>query len=76
MQDYLKDVVQHTHQLGTIDTVKVIGTETETRIVALADDKSAVVDAVFKNAHPEFIGTFGMPNLAKLNTIQIGRAHV
>ena len=43
--------------------------ETETRIVALADDKSAVVDAVFKNAHPEFIGTFGMPNLAKLNTI-------
>lgn len=69
MQDYLKDVVQHTHQLGTIDTVKVIGTETETRIVALADDKSAVVDAVFKNAHPEFIGTFGMPNLAKLNTI-------
>jgi len=69
MQDYLKDIVQHTHGLGTIDVVKVIGTDSETRIVALADDKSAVVDATFKNAHPDFIGTFGMPNLAKLNTI-------
>lgn len=69
MQDYLKDIVQHTHGLGTIDTVKVIGTDAETRIVALADDKSAVVDAQFKSAHPDFIGTFGMPNLAKLNTI-------
>ena len=69
MQDYLKDIVQHTHGLGTIDVVKVIGTDSETRIVALADDKSAVVDATFKTAHPDFIGTFGMPNLSKLNTI-------
>jgi hypothetical protein len=69
MQDYLKDIVQHTHGLGTIDLVKVTGTETETRVIALAEDKTVVVDAVFKSAHPDFIGTFGMPNLAKLNTI-------
>lgn len=69
MQDYLKDIVQHTHGLGTIDLVKVTGTDTETRVIALAEDKTAVVDAVFKNAHPDFIGIFGMPNLAKLNTI-------
>jgi hypothetical protein len=69
MQDYLKDIVQHTHGLGTVDLVKVIGDATETRIVALAEDKSAVIDATFKSAHPDFIGTFGMPNLAKLNTI-------
>jgi len=69
MQDYLKDIVQHTHGLGTIDMVKVIGTDSETRIVALAEDKTVVVDAVFKSAHPDFIGTFGMPNLNKLNTI-------
>jgi hypothetical protein len=69
MQDYLKDIVQHTHGLGTIDLVKVIGDANETRIIALAEDKSAVVDATFKSAHPDFIGTFGMPNLAKLNTI-------
>jgi hypothetical protein len=69
MQDYLKDIVQHTHGLGTIDLVKVTGTDTETRVIALAEDKTVVVDAVFKSAHPDFIGTFGMPNLAKLNTI-------
>ena len=69
MQDYLKDIVQHTHGLGTIDLVKVTGTETETRVIALAEDKTVVVDALFKSAHPDFIGTFGMPNLAKLNTI-------
>jgi hypothetical protein len=69
MQDYLKDIVQHTHGLGTIDLVKVTGTDAETRVIALAEDKTVVVDALFKGAHPDFVGTFGMPNLAKLNTI-------
>ena len=69
MQDYLKDIVQHTQQLGFIDLIKVIGTESETRIVALSEDKSVVVDARFKNPHPDFVGTYGMPNLGKLKTI-------
>lgn len=69
MQDYLKDIVQHTYSLGNIDLVKITGDENETRVTALAEDKSVVVDAKFKNPVPEFIGTFGMPNLGKLNTI-------
>jgi hypothetical protein len=69
MQDYLKDIVQHTYSLGNIDTVKITGDSNETRITALAEDKSVVVDAKFKNPVPEFVGTFGMPNLGKLNTI-------
>jgi hypothetical protein len=69
MQDYLKDIVQHTFSLGNIDTIKVTGDTNETRITALAEDKSVVVDAKFKNPVPEFVGTFGMPNLGKLNTI-------
>jgi hypothetical protein len=69
MQDYLRDIVQHTYSLGNIDTVKIAGTQDETRITALAEDKSVVVDAKFKNPVPEFMGTFGMPNLGKLNTI-------
>jgi len=28
-----------------------------------------IVEAKFKKAHPDFIGTFGMPNLGKLHTI-------
>jgi hypothetical protein len=69
MQDYLKDIVQHTHGLGNIDLIKITGTDTETSINAVAEDRSVIVEAKFKSAHPDFIGVFGMPNLAKLNTI-------
>lgn len=69
MRDYLLDIVQHTHGLGIIELVKITGTTTETTIDALPDDRSVIVQARFKNPVPEFIGTFGMPNLGKLNTI-------
>lgn len=69
MRDYLLDIVQHTHGLGIIELVKITGTDTETTIDALPDDRSVIVQAKFKNPVPEFIGTFGMPNLGKLNTI-------
>lgn len=69
MKDHLLDIVQHTHGLGVIDFVKIIGTETETAIEAIAENKSVILQAKFSGVMPEFIGTFGMPNLGKLNTI-------
>jgi hypothetical protein len=69
MKDYLQDIVQHTHGLGTIDLVKITGTDTDTTINSVAEDRSVIVEAKFKKAHPDFIGTFGMPNLGKLHTI-------
>ena len=69
MRDYLLDIVQHTHGLGIIDLVKITGTSSETVIDAIAEDRTVIVQARFKNPVPEFVGTFGMPNLAKLNTI-------
>lgn len=69
MRDYLLDIVQHTHGLGIIDLVKITGTEHQTQIDAIAEDRSVIVQARFYNPVPEFIGTFGMPNLNKLNTI-------
>jgi hypothetical protein len=69
MKDYLQDIVQHTHSLGIIDLVKITGSDQDTSIEALAEDKSVIVQAKFKNPVPEFVGTFGMPNLGKLNTI-------
>jgi hypothetical protein len=69
MRDHLLDIVQHTHGLGIIDLVKITGTDSETVIDALAEDRTVIVQAKFKNPVPEFVGTFGMPNLAKLNTI-------
>lgn len=69
MKDYLQDIVQHTHVLGVIDLVKITGDANETAIDSIAEDRSVIVQAKFKNPVPEFVGTFGMPNLGKLNTI-------
>jgi hypothetical protein len=69
MKDHLLDLVQHTHDLGCIDLIKITGTDTSTVINGLAEDKSVVVEARFHNPVAEFVGTFGMPNLAKLKIL-------
>lgn len=69
MKDYLQDIVQHTHSLGFIDLVKITGTDTITSIDAVSEDRIAIIQAQFHNPVPEFVGTFGMPNLGKLKTI-------
>jgi hypothetical protein len=69
MRDHLLDIVKNTYGLGIIDLVKVAGTDSETNIEALAEDRSVIVQAKLNGPVAEFIGTFGMPNLGKLNTI-------
>ena len=69
MKDYLLDLIQHTHGLGDIDLVKITGTDKETQINAVAENKSVVVSGTFKSPIADFIGVFGMPNLGKLKTI-------
>lgn len=69
MKDYLQDIVQHTHGLGIIDLVKITGSDSSTIIDAVSEDRVAIIQAQFHSPVPEFIGTFGMPNLGKLNTI-------
>lgn len=69
MRDYLLDIVQHTHDLNCIDLVKIVGDNTTTTVSGLAEDLSVVVQAEFKTPVPEFVGTFGMPNLNKLKTL-------
>ena len=69
MRDNLQDLIQHTYGLGCIDLIKVSGTDTETIINAVSDDKTVIFSGAFKNPIAEFIGVFGMPNLGKLKTI-------
>jgi hypothetical protein len=69
MRDHLLDIVKNTHGLGIIDLVKITGTDSETNIEALAEDRSVIVQAKLNGPVAEFIGTFGMPNLGKLSTI-------
>jgi hypothetical protein len=69
MKDNLQDLIQYVHGLGVIELIKVNGTSNATVVSAIAEDKSVVVEGTFKNPSVDFIGTFGMPNLAKLKTI-------
>ena len=69
MRDHLLDLVEHTFDLGCIDLVKITGTDKETVIDGMAEDRSVVVQGRFLAPVPEFIGTFGMPNLAKLKIL-------
>lgn len=69
MKDHLLDIVQHTHGLGNINLVKIVGTPAETTLEAVAEDRSVILQAKFKGPIADFVGTFGMPNLGKLNTV-------
>lgn len=68
MKDNLKDLIQHV-QLEGVDLIKITGTDQETKVAAVAEDKSVIVYGTFKQPIADFIGTFGMPNLGKLKII-------
>lgn len=69
MRNALLDIVQHTHGLGFIDLVRINGDDKETTMAGIAEDRSVVVSATFHKALADFKGTFGMPNLSKLNVL-------
>jgi hypothetical protein len=69
MRDYLLDLVEHTHDLGCIDLVKITGTAKDTVIDGIAEDRSVVVQGRFLAPVADFMGTFGMPNLTKLKIL-------
>jgi hypothetical protein len=69
MKDHLLDLVQHTFDLGCIDLIKVTGTDADTTVNGVAEDKSVILEAQFANPIADFVGTFGMPNLGKLKTL-------
>jgi len=69
MKDYLLDLVEHTYDLGCIDLIKITGTDASTFIDGIADDRSVIVQGKFAKPNPDFMGTFGMPNLSKLKIL-------
>ena len=64
MKDILQDIVAHTHSLGFLSLVKVTGSN-ETTIDSMAEDRSVILGATTNHRIAD--GTFGMPNLDKLN---------
>lgn len=67
MKDILQDIVAHTHSLGFLPLVKISGDGKQITIESMADDRSVIVNATTSSPAVEFNGTFGMPNLDKLN---------
>jgi hypothetical protein len=67
MKDILTDIVTHTHSLGIIPLVKITGTDAETLIESMAEDRSVIINARTNDPVNEFLGKFGMPNLDKLS---------
>ena len=67
MIDILKDIVKHTHGLGFLDLVKITGDSKETGIDSMAEDRSVILQGSFHKPQAEMTGTFGMPQLGKLD---------
>lgn len=69
MKDILLDIIQHTHGLGVVDVVKIVGTDKETQFFALEKDRELIINGSMKTPVAEFIGSFGMGNLEKIKTV-------
>lgn len=69
IRDALVDLVSHTYELGNVDTIKVTGDKKSTTISALAEDRSAVIEAELTKPITDFEGLFGLVNLGKLKIL-------
>ena len=67
MKDFLQDLVAHTHSLGFLPLVKVTASNKDTTIESMAEDRSVILNAKTHTPVSNFEGTFGMPNLNKLD---------
>jgi len=67
MKDFLQDLVAHTHSLGFLPLVKVTASNKETKIESMAEDRSVILNATTHTPVDNLEGTFGMPNLNKLD---------
>jgi len=67
MKDFLQDLVAHTHSLGFLPLVKVSASSKETIIESMAEDRSVILNAKTHNPVDNLEGTFGMPQLNKLD---------
>ena len=75
MLDLLKDIVAHTQKLGVLNIVKITGTDQQTLIDSMAEDRTVIMYAETATPHPEMIGTFGMPQLEKLRYLVDGKEY-
>lgn len=64
--DSFKDIVKHTHSLGFVDIVKLIGSAQEAKIEAIDADKTVVVYGDLYQPIKDIEATVGLSRLAQL----------
>jgi hypothetical protein len=69
MRDYLLDIVKHTLPLSAFSQLRIDCESDSTTISATETEKQLVLKAKTHAPIPEFTSTFGLPNLALLNTL-------
>lgn len=67
MLDQMKDIVKHTHSLGFIEMVKLVGTATDAKIEAIDADKTVVIYGDLYQPIPDIATTVGLSRLAQLH---------
>lgn len=66
LSNTIGDIVKKIGGLGFVDTLKVTGTDSETKVEAIDKDKTVIIKAKFLNAAPELKGVFGVSSLQLL----------
>ena len=67
MIDTIKDIIKHTHSLGIIESVKIIGTDTDAKIEAMDADKTVVIYGTMYQPIKGFETTVG---LSRINVLK------
>lgn len=64
MRETIQDIVKHTGGLGFIDTVKITGTDEETLVEAMDNERTVIIKGKLLKPEALLKGEFGMSNLA------------
>lgn len=67
MLDQFKDIVKHTHSLGFIEMVKLVGTANDAKIEAIDADKTVVIYGDLYQPVKDIETTVGLSRLAQLS---------
>lgn len=67
MKKVFEDVLAHTHGLGFIDMVKVVGTDDDTKLECMSENKNVVLYAGLSEPIAELEGTTGLARMAVLS---------
>lgn len=67
MKEIFEDLLAHTHGLGCIEMVKIVGDDQQTRIEAISPSRSVVMTGTLKQTNPLLEGVTGLARMAVLH---------